>query len=37
MKKEGVQVILKIIRMRDMLIDARRCSDLRDDGLTGRE
>ena len=37
MKKEGVQVILKIIRMRDMLIDARRCSDLRGDRLTGRE
>ncbi len=37
MKEEDTQVILKIIRMRDMLLDASRCSDLRDDGLTGRE
>ncbi len=37
MKKEGVQAILKIIRMRDMLLDASRCRDLRDDRLTGRE
>ena len=37
MKKEGAQVILKMIRMRNMLVDASRCSDLRDDGLTGRE
>ena len=37
MKKEYAQAILKIIRMRDMLVDARRCSDLRGDRLTGRE
>ena len=37
MKKEDAQATLKIIRMRDMLVDIRRCSDLRDDGLTGRE
>ena len=37
MKKEDAQVILKIIRIRDMLVDARRCRDLRDDRLTGRE
>jgi len=37
MKKEDAQVILKIIRMIDKLVDARRCSDLRDDDLTGRE
>jgi len=37
MKKEDVQATLKTIRMIDMLLDARRCSDLRDDGLTGRE
>ena len=37
MKKEDAQAILKIIRMRDMLVDADRCRDLRDDGLTGRE
>ena len=37
MNKEDAQVILKIIRMRDMVVDASRCSDLRDDGLTGRE
>ena len=37
MKKEDAQAILKIIRMRDMLVDASRCSDLRDDGLTRRE
>ena len=37
MKEEDVQAILKIIRMRDMLVDAKRCKDLRDDGLTGRE
>ncbi len=30
MKKEGVQVILKIIRMRDIQLDAGRCRDLRD-------
>jgi hypothetical protein len=28
MKKEGVQVILKIIRMRDMQVDARRCKKM---------
>lgn len=37
MKKEDAQAILKIIRMRDMLADASRCRDLRDDRLTGRE
>ena len=37
MKKEDAQAILKIIWMRDMLVDARRCRDLRDDGLTGKE
>ena len=37
MNKEDTQVILKIIRMRDMVVDASRCSDLRDEGLTGRE
>jgi hypothetical protein len=37
MNKEDAQAILKIIRMRDMLVDAERCRDLRDDGLTGRE
>ena len=37
MKKEGVQAILKTIRMRDMLLDAGRCSDLHDDSLSGRE
>ncbi len=37
MKKEDAQVILKIIRMRDMLVDASRRIDLRDDRLTGRE
>ena len=37
MKEEDVQATLKIIRMIDMLVDARRCRDLRDDGLTGRE
>ena len=31
MKKEDVQTTLKIIRMRDMLLDASRCGDLRDD------
>ena len=31
MKEEDVQATLKIIRMRDMLIDASRCEDLRDD------
>ena len=31
MKKEYRQAILNIIGMRDILIDARRCSDLRDD------
>lgn len=36
-KKEDMQVILKIIRIRDIQVDAERCSDLRDDGLTGRE
>ena len=30
MKEEEAQAILKIIRMRDMLVDASRCSDLRD-------
>ena len=29
MKKEDAQVILKTIRMRDMLLDASRCRDLR--------
>ena len=29
MKEEDAQVILKIIRMRDMLVDASRCRDLR--------
>jgi hypothetical protein len=29
MKKEDTQAILKIIRMRDMLLDAGRCRDLR--------
>jgi hypothetical protein len=37
MKEEDAQAILKIIRMRDMLVDARRCSDLRDDGLNVKE
>ena len=37
MNKEDAQAILKIIRIRDMLVDASRCSDLRDDGLAGRE
>ena len=37
MKEEDAQAILKIIRIRVMLVDARRCRDLRDDGLTGRE
>jgi len=37
MKNEDAQATLKIIRMRDMLVDARRCSDLRGDRLTGRE
>ena len=37
MNKEDAQAILKIIRMRDMLLDAKRCRDLRDDGWTGRE
>jgi hypothetical protein len=37
MKKEDAQVILKIIKMRDMLVDARRCKDMRDEGLTGRD
>ena len=37
MTKEYKQAILKIIWMRYMLVDARRCRDLRDDGLTGRE
>ena len=37
MNKEDVQVILKIIRMRDMLVDAERCRDLRDrDCFTNR-
>ena len=36
-KKEDAQATLKIIWMRDMLVDVRRCSDLRDDVLTGRE
>ena len=31
MKDEEAQAILKTIRMRDMLIDASRCEDLRDD------
>jgi hypothetical protein len=30
MKKEDVQTTLKIIRMRDMLLDASRCRDLRE-------
>jgi hypothetical protein len=34
MNKEDAQAILKIIRMIDMLVDARRCSDLQDDRLT---
>jgi hypothetical protein len=37
MKKEGAQVILKMIRMRNMLVDASRYIDLRDDRLTGRD
>ena len=37
MKEEDVQATLKIIRMIDILVDARRCSDLRDNVLTGRE
>ena len=37
MKEEDAQTTLKIIRMRDMLVDASRCSDLRDDVLTRRE
>jgi hypothetical protein len=37
MKEEEAQAILKIIRMRYMLVDAGRCRDLRDEGLTGRE
>lgn len=37
MKKEDAQVILKIIKIRYMLVDAWRCRDLRDEGLTGRE
>ena len=37
MNKEDAQAILKIIRMIDMLLDAGRCRDLRDDRLTGRE
>ena len=37
MKEEDAQAILKIIWMRDMLVDADRCRDLRDDRLTGRE
>ncbi len=37
MKKEDTQETFKTIRMIDMLVDARRCRDLRDDGLTGRE
>ena len=37
MNKEDAQAILKIIRMRDTLLDARRCRGLRDDSLTGRE
>ena len=36
-KKEDAQAILKIIWMRDMQVDAKRCRDLRDDGLSGRE
>ena len=36
-KKEDVQAILKIIRMIDMLLDASRWRDLRDDRLTRRE
>jgi len=36
-KEEDAQAILKIIRMRDMLVDADRCRDLRGDDLTGRE
>jgi hypothetical protein len=31
MKKEDVQTTLKIIRMRDIQLDASRCGDLRDD------
>ena len=37
MKEEDVQAPLKIIRMIDILVDARRCRDLRGDRLTGRE
>ena len=37
MKKEDVQTTLKTIRIRDIQVDAERCSDLRDDGLSGRE
>ena len=37
MKQEDVQAIRKIIWMRDMLVDVRRCSDLRDrDCFTNR-
>jgi hypothetical protein len=37
MKKEDTQETLKTIRMRDMLLNAGRCRDLRDSVLTGRE
>ena len=37
MKEEDAQATLKTIRMRDMLLDARRCRDLHDESLTGRE
>ncbi len=37
MKNEDAQATLKIIRMRDIQLNAGRCSDLRDDRLTGRE
>ena len=37
MNKEDAQAILKIIWMRDMLVDASRCRDLRDmDCFTNR-
>ena len=37
MKEEDAQATLKIIKIRYMQVDAGRCWDLRDDGLTGRE
>ena len=37
MNKEDAQTTLKIIKIRYMQVDAGRCRDLRDEGLTGRE